>query len=133
MPDYKYSHQHDLTFKITKINDNENYLANIIEIPAINVQASTIEDLRKEIRISLKMYFETASDYHEKINVIFIDDLKIEDRIESIKVICYTKVKTQESFMYNAKSKNKTKIILKTIKYVYSKVTYYFLLLLLKK
>ncbi|MDR4510758.1 MAG: type II toxin-antitoxin system HicB family antitoxin [Nitrososphaeraceae archaeon] len=133
MTDYKYSHHHNLTLRITKINYNGNYLASIIEIPAIKFQASTREELRKEIRISLKMYFETACDNHEKINVIFRDDLKIDDRMESIKVICFTKVKTKESFKDNTKFKNKRKIILKTSKYVYSRVTYFFLLLLLKK
>jgi len=133
MTDYKYSHHHNLTLRITQINYNGYYLASIIEIPAIKVQASTREELRKEILISLKMYFETACDNHEKINLIFRDDLKIDDRMESIKVICYTKVKRQESFKDNAKFNNKRKIILKTSKYVYSRVSYFFLLLLLKK
>lgn len=133
MTDYKYSHQHNLTFRITKTSYNVNYLANIIEIPAINVQAPTREELRKEILISLKMYFENACDNHEKINVIFRDDLKIDDRIEAIKVVCYTKVKTQESFMHYSKFKDKSKIILKSSKYIYSKVTYFFLLMFLKK
>ena len=133
MTDYKYSHQHNLTFRITKTSYNRNYLGTIIEIPAINVQAPTREELRKEIVISLKTYFETACDNHEKINVIFRDDLKIDDRIEAIKVICYTKVKTQESFMHYSKFKDNSKIILKSSKYIYSKVTYFFLLMFLKK
>lgn len=133
MTDYKYSHEHNLTFKITKIEYNGNYLAKIIEIPAINVQAPSREELRKEIRVSLKIYFETACDNHERINVLFTDDLNIDSRIKGIKVICYSKVKTHQPYVHNEGLQNKRRIVLNSIKYIYSRVTYFFLLLFLKK
>ena len=133
MTDYKYSHQHNLTFRITKTGYNEYYLANIIEIPAIIVRASSREELQKEIRVSLKLYFETACDKHEKINVIFTDDLNIYDSINRIKVICYSKVNTDRSHEDNPKSENKKRGITKSIKFIYARVTYFFLSLFLKK
>jgi hypothetical protein len=105
----------------------------MIEIPAINVQASTREELRKELRDSLKVYFESISDNHEKIKVIFNTDITIENGKECIKVICYSKIDPKISWNNKLRFNKKINLILKHLKYTFTKVSYLLLLMILKK